>query len=167
MSVGDLMSYNTYIMHILMSRMMMSMTLIMFSRAKACSIRIREVLSEQTDIAEPDHPITDAVTRGEVEFRNVSFRYHKHSEESVLKKIDLTIEAGSTVGIIGSTGCGKTTLVSLIPRLYDTDEGEVLVDGVNVKDYSLQNLRDGVGMVLLLALMAVIMFKDIFTIFKG
>ena len=83
-----------------------------------------------------------------MEFRHVSFRYYKHSEDSVLDDISLTIEPGSIVGIIGSTGCGKSTLVSMIPRLYDPDKGEILVDGVNVKDYSLYNLREGVGMVL-------------------
>ena len=88
------------------------------------------------------------VTNGKIEFKNVSFRYYKNSEESVLEDINLTIDAGSTVGIIGSTGCGKTTLVSMIPRLYDVDKGEVLVDDVNVKDYSLFNLREGVSVVL-------------------
>ena len=83
-----------------------------------------------------------------MEFRNVSFRYYKNSEGKVLDNINFTVPAGKTVGIIGSTGCGKTTLVSLIPRLYDCDEGEVLVDGVSVKDYSLFNLREGVATVL-------------------
>ena len=88
------------------------------------------------------------VRHGEIEFRDVSFRYYKDSEGKVLDRINLHIPAGKTVGIIGSTGCGKSTLVSLIPRLYDADEGEVLVDGVNVKDYSLVHLRDGIGIVL-------------------
>jgi ATP-binding cassette subfamily B protein len=88
------------------------------------------------------------VKEGRIEFRHVSFRYYKNSEDKVLDDISLTIQPGTTVGIIGSTGCGKSTLVSMIPRLYDPDEGEVLVDGVNVKDYSLYNLREGVGMVL-------------------
>jgi ATP-binding cassette subfamily B protein len=83
-----------------------------------------------------------------VEFRDVSFRYYKNSDGKVLDCVNLKIEAGETVGIIGSTGCGKTTLVSMIPRLYDTDEGEVLIDGRNVKDYTLYNLREGVGIVL-------------------
>ncbi len=86
------------------------------------------------------------VERGDVEFRDVSFRYYKGSSADVLSHINLRIKAGSTVGIIGSTGCGKTTLVSLIPRLYDADGGEVLIDGVNVRDYSLYHLREGVGM---------------------
>ena len=88
------------------------------------------------------------VSNGDIEFKNVSFRYYKNSTDAVLENINLTIPAKSVVGIIGSTGCGKTTLVSLISRLYDADEGEVLVDGINVKDYSLYNLREGIGMVL-------------------
>jgi ATP-binding cassette subfamily B protein len=107
------------------------------------------VLDEDIDIKDTDSADLNAkVENGKIEFRGVTYRYYKNSSEPVLSNIDLTIEAGSTVGIIGSTGCGKTTLVSLIPRLYDTDEGEVLIDGKNVKDYSLYHLREGVGMVL-------------------
>ena len=129
--------------------MMLSMMFMMSSRAIASAQRISEVLDEKVDISDKNSANKDFnVTDGRIEFKNVTFRYYKHSEDSVLEKINLTIPAGKTVGIIGSTGCGKTTLVSLIPRLYDTDEGEVLVDGVNVRDYSLKNLREGVGMVL-------------------
>ena len=92
--------------------------------------------------------MAQTISHGEIEFRNISFRYHKQSQDEVLKNVSLKIPAKSTVGIIGSTGCGKTTLVSMIPRLYDADSGEVLIDGVNVKDYSLKRLRDGIGMVL-------------------
>jgi ATP-binding cassette subfamily B protein len=106
-------------------------------------------LDEKIDICDTENSNIDRkIEAGDIEFKNVNFRYYKHSEEAVLQNINLKISAGSTVGIIGSTGCGKTTLVSMIPRLYDVDEGEVLVDGVNVKDYSLLNLRDGIGMVL-------------------
>jgi len=151
LSSGDLIAFITYINQILFSLMMITMMFAMFSRAMASGKRIREVLEEEVDIA--DGQLTEAqssatVQKGEIEFRNVGFRYYKHSEDEVLKSIDLKIPACSTVGIIGSTGCGKTTLVSLIPRLYDPDCGEVLIDGVNVKDYSLYNLREGVGMVL-------------------
>jgi ATP-binding cassette subfamily B protein len=118
------------------------------SRALASAKRICEVLDEEIDINDTNSQAETSITKGKIEFRNVSFRYYKHSEEAVLDNINLTIPAGSTIGIIGSTGCGKTTLVSMIPRLYDVDEGEVLVDGVNVKDYSLERLRDGIGMVL-------------------
>lgn len=149
MEIGDLSAFISYTTQILSSLMMVTMLLMFSSRALASARRIREVLEEEVDLTDEaaKHPDL-TLTKGKIEFKNVSFRYYKHSEESVLNHIDLTIEAGSTVGIIGSTGCGKTTLVSLIPRLYDTDEGEVLIDGVNVRDYSLVNLRDGVGMVL-------------------
>ena len=147
MSIGDLSAFITYCTQILSSLMMVTMMLMMSSRALASGKRICEVLDETPDIS--DERATDAtVTRGDIEFRNVSFRYYKTSEGKVLDDVSLKIEAGSTVGIIGSTGCGKTTLVSLIDRLYDVDAGEVLVDGVDVRDYSLYNLREGVGMVL-------------------
>ena len=148
MSTGDLAAFVTYVTQILSSLMMVSFLFVMFSRAMASGKRIAEVLDEQVDIADPETPSDVCVERGEIEFKNVSFRYYKNSDEPVLDKIDLKINAGETVGIIGSTGCGKTTLVSMIARLYDTDEGEVLIDGVNVRDYKLYNLREGVGMVL-------------------
>lgn len=149
MPVGDLSAFITYVTQILSSLMMVSFMLVMFSRASASAKRINEVLEEKTDLTDENAAHRDAtVTRGEIVFKDVSFRYFKNSEDPVLEKIDLTIPAGTTVGVIGSTGCGKTTLVSLIPRLYDPDEGQVFVDGVDVRDYSLYNLREGVGMVL-------------------
>ena len=149
MQVGDLSQFVSYINQILMSLMMLTMMFVMSSRAIASAKRIAEVLDEKVDITDDDASQPDAVvTKGDIEFKNVSFRYYKNSEDKVLKNINLNIKAGSTVGIIGSTGCGKTTLVSMIPRLYDADEGEILVDGINVKDYKLKNLREGVGMVL-------------------
>ncbi len=149
MEVSDLAAFITYITQILMSLTMFTMMFMSSSRALASARRITEVLDEKIDLDDIDAKEKEMlVSRGEIEFRNVSFRYYKDSEEKVLDSINLKIPAGATVGIIGSTGCGKTTLVSLIPRLYDADEGEVLVDGVNVKDYSLKNLREGVGMVL-------------------
>ena len=149
MSVGDLGSFVTYITQILSSLMMVTFLFMQFSRAMASAGRIREVMEERVDISDltAAHPDME-VTRGEIEFRHVSFRYHKGSENKVLDDVSVRIPAGTTVGIIGSTGSGKTTLVSMIPRLYDADEGEILVDGVNVKDYSLDRLREGVGMVL-------------------
>ena len=149
MPVGDLSSFVTYVNQIMFSLMMVTFMLMMMSRAMASAKRIREVLDEECDITDiyATYP-EKQVTEGSVEFRGVSFRYYKNSEEKVLNSIDLKILPGQTVGIIGSTGCGKTTLVSMIPRLYDTDEGSVLVDGVDVRDYSLFNLREGVGMVL-------------------
>ena len=149
MPLGDFNAFLTYITQILMSLMMMSMLFMNSSRALASSRRIREVMEEEIDLSDEHAAHRDAlVTRGEVEFRNVSFRYYKNSENKVLDDISLHIGAGETVGVIGSTGCGKSTLVSMIPRLYDADEGSVLVDGIDVKDYSLYNLREGVGMVL-------------------
>ena len=149
MSVGDLSAFVVYVNQILMSIMMVTMLLMTSSRAIASAKRIRQVIDEVPDIddanaAEPDR----LVEKRSVEFRDVSFRYYKNRDEYVLKHISLSVAPGSTVGIIGSTGCGKSTLVSMVCRLYDPEEGEVLVDGVNVKDYSLTHLRDGVGMVL-------------------
>ncbi len=147
--VGDLSAFIGYVTQILFSLMMVTMMLMISSRALASAKRISEVLNEEIDITDSESTDKDArVTEGLIEFKNVTYRYHKRSEEPVLNNINLSIAPGSTVGIIGSTGCGKTTLVSLIPRLYDTDEGEILIDGKNVKDYSLYNLREGVGMVL-------------------
>ncbi len=149
MQVGDLTSFITYITQILSSLMMVTMLFMQASRAKASAGRIKAVMNEELDISDITAACPDLrIERGEIEFRHVSFRYYKNSEGKVLDDINLKIPAGSTVGIIGSTGSGKTTLVSLIPRLYDADDGEVLVDGVNVRDYSLYHLREGVGMVL-------------------
>ncbi len=149
MAVGDLSAFVNYVIQILSSLIMVTFLFMMSSRAMASAKRIREVLEEEPDLNDEEAKQKNlTVKEGRVEFRHVSFRYYKHSEDSVLDDISVTIEPGSVVGIIGSTGCGKSTLVSMIPRLYDPDEGEILVDGVNVKDYSLYNLREGVGMVL-------------------
>ncbi len=149
MRIGDLSAFITYVTQILVSLMMITMLLMFSSRALASAKRIREVLDEKIALTDDNAKYPDLkVEKGEIEFKNVSFKYYKNSEEHVLENINIKIPARSTIGIIGSTGCGKTTLVSLISRLYDADSGEVLVDGVNVKDYSLQHLRDGVGVVL-------------------
>ncbi|MBE5949187.1 MAG: ABC transporter ATP-binding protein [Lachnospiraceae bacterium] len=151
MSTGDLTAFVTYVTQILSSLMMITMMFVGMSRALASGKRIAEVLDEKIDITDANISEEDAqrtVQRGEIEFKNVSFRYYKNSEGKVIDDVSLKIEAGKTVGIIGSTGSGKTTLISLISRLYDADEGEVLIDGANVKDYSLYNLREGVGVVL-------------------
>ena len=147
--VGDLTAFITYVTQILFSLMMFVMIFISSSRALASSKRISEVLDEVPDLNDNDAREKDkTINNGKIEFKNVSFRYYKNSEDAVLEDISFEILPGETVGIIGSTGCGKTTLISLIPRFYDTDAGEVLVDGVDVRDYSLKNLRDGIGMVL-------------------
>ena len=149
MPPGDLSQFISYVNQILMSLMMLTMMFMMSSRAIASAKRVAEVLDEKPDINDASATQKEAtVKHGDIEFRHVTFRYYKNSEDSVLDDINLKIKAGSVVGIIGSTGCGKTSLVSLIPRLYDADEGDVLVDGINVKDYGLHNLREGVGMVL-------------------
>lgn len=149
MMIGDLTAFITYITQILSSLMMVSMIFMNASRAIASGKRIGEVLDEKVDLNDLNARNPEKkVTEGRIEFKNVNFRYYKNNKEKVLDNVNLTIEPGKVVGIIGSTGCGKTTLVSMIPRLYDVDEGQVLVDGVDVRDYNLKNLRNGVGMVL-------------------
>ncbi len=149
MPVGDLSAFLNYVTQILSSLMMVTVMLMQSSRAIASAKRISEVLDEKEDISDDTARFKDKkIEHGEIEFKNATFRYYKDSEEAVLSGINLKIQAGSTVGIIGSTGCGKTTLVSMIPRLYDLDEGDCLIDGISVRDYSLKNLRDGVSMVL-------------------
>ncbi len=149
MEVGDLSAFITYVGQILGSLVMITFLLMNTARAMASGRRIAEVQDEKPDLTDENAACPDlTVKEGSVEFRGVTFRYYKSSPDPVLRKIDLMIPAGSTCGIIGSTGSGKTTLVSLIPRLYDCDEGQVLVDGTDVRDYSLVNLREGVSMVL-------------------
>lgn len=149
MPVGDLTAFTTYIVQILMSLMMLAMVLLQSSRALASLRRIGEVLDAEINLTDENCALPEKkVESGRVEFKDVSFRYYKDNQEPVLSHITFRVESGQVLGIIGSTGCGKTTLVQMIPRLYDVDAGQVLVDGVDVKDYSLKNLRDGVGMVL-------------------
>lgn len=149
MLVGDLSAFTVYVTQILMSLMMVSMIMIQGSRAAASSHRIQEVLNTEIDLNDDEAAKKDLqVKTGKIEFKNVGFRYYKKHKTNVLSDITFTANPGEVVGIIGSTGSGKSSLVQLIPRLYDCDEGEVLVDGVNVKEYSLKNLRNGVAMVL-------------------
>lgn len=149
MPVGDLTAFTTYIIQILMSLMMVAMIMIQGSRALASSKRIKEVLQAEIDLNDDNAGRKDLVVeKGAIEFRDVGFRYYKKHKNNVLKHISFRAEPGETIGIIGSTGSGKSSLVQLIPRLYDADEGQVLVDGVDVRDYSLKHLRDGVAMVL-------------------
>lgn len=148
MAVGDLTAFTTYIVQILMSLMMLSMVFLQSSRAMASIRRIDEVLDEPIDLSDENASQRDRkVEKGRVEFKNVSFSY-REGGEPVLSHISLTAEPGETIGILGATGSGKTSLVQLIPRLYDVTEGSVRVDGIDVREYSLKNLRDGVGMVL-------------------
>ncbi len=148
MEVGDLTAFTTYIVQILMSLMMLSMVFLQSSRAMASIRRINEVLDEPIDLSDENASQKDRkVEKGRVEFKDVSFSY-REGGEPVLSHISLTAEPGETIGILGATGSGKTSLVQLIPRLYDVTEGSVRVDGIDVREYSLKNLRDGVGMVL-------------------
>ena len=149
MPVGDLTAFTTYIVQILMSLMMLSMVFLQSSRARASLMRIAEVLDTVVDLNDDQAARKELrVEKGSVEFKDVSFGYGKDGSDRVLEHISFHAEPGQTIGIIGATGSGKTSLVQLIPRLYDVAEGAVLVDGVDVRDYSLKNLRNGVGMVL-------------------
>lgn len=149
MGIGSLSAIIQYITQILSSLMMVSMVIINSSRAAASLKRISAVLDAEPDINDEHAAHKDKlVEAGKIEFRHVSFKYYKNREDNVLTDISFTVDHGETVGIVGVTGSGKTSLVQLIPRLYDPTDGEILVDDVNVKDYSLYNLREGVGMVL-------------------
>ncbi|MDI3481969.1 MAG: ATP-binding cassette, subfamily multidrug efflux pump [Tepidanaerobacteraceae bacterium] len=153
MGAGSLISFISYLMHILMSIMIFSMIFILFARAEACAKRILEVVNTKIDITDNDD--TDhkreinspLVRKGKIEFRHVDFKYAEGGR-NVLSDINFSIEPGEFVAIVGGTGSGKTTLVSLIPRLYDVTKGQVLIDGIDVREYSLKQLRDGIGMVL-------------------
>lgn len=147
MSTGNLMSFFTYIMQILSSLMMLSMVFVMITMSRASAERIVEVLDEESDITNCDNPVYE-VKDGSVEFTDVSFSYAKRPDKTVLDDIDLIIPSGQTVGIIGGTGSSKSSLVQLIPRLYDVTGGCVKVGGVDVRNYDLQTLRHNVAMVL-------------------
>ncbi len=153
MGAGELVSFISYMFLILMSIMMFSMALILFARAEASGKRVLEVLDARPDITDKPaarlDPLRHRVTRGQIEFRHVDFRYGVSGEgKNALSDISFTVRPGQTVAIVGGTGAGKTTLVNLIPRLYDVTAGQVLVDGADVRDYDLKTLRDGIGMVL-------------------
>ena len=147
LQIGELTSLFSYVMGSLMSLMMLSMIFVMITMSVASMRRITEVLREQPDLAEPFAPV-ELMSNGSIDFDNVHFRYHKTSEEEVLTDINLHIKSGETIGIIGGTGCGKTSLVNLISRLYDVQQGSVKVGGVDVKDYDMKFLRDQVSVVL-------------------
>lgn len=149
LEIGDISALITYLTQILASVNMIAMVFLQSSRAIVSSARINEVLDTKADIENKiDMNLNKTVDSGSVTFKNVNFKYYLNNKELVLSNINLHIESGETVGIIGSTGCGKTSLINLIPRLYDTVSGSVLVDGVDVKKYDLKNLRDGVAVVL-------------------
>ena len=159
LGTGALISFISYIMQIMMSVMMISMVMIMGARAQASAKRVVEVLDTDVDIedkviaiAQSENAIQEVspkVTKGKVEFKDVSFKYNLNDTGGdILCDINFTANPGDVIGIVGSTGSGKSSLISLIPRLYDTTDGTVLVDGVNVRDYSLETLREGIGVVL-------------------
>lgn len=145
MTTGELTSLINYSMQILMSLMMLSMVFVMITMARASAERISEILNEESDIHNPKKPVTE-IKDGSISFKNVSFGYKK--TKICLKNINLDIKSGETIGIIGGTGSSKSSLVQLIPRLYDTSEGEVYVGSLNVKDYDIESLRTEVAMVL-------------------
>ncbi len=145
---GDLIAFFTYVSEILISLMMVSMVMMMLTRSIACAKRIVEVLDEQPEITNDAAQADLEVADGSIRFENVNFRYHASTESWNLENINLTIDSGMTVGILGGTGSAKTTLVSLIPRLYEATEGSVYVGGRNVKDYTMEHLRQACAMVL-------------------
>ncbi|NLD26753.1 MAG: ABC transporter ATP-binding protein [Acholeplasmataceae bacterium] len=147
MSTGQLMSFISYVMQILMNLLMISMVFVMVTIGRASIQRILEVLEEENDLKNPNEPIKE-IPDGSIEFENVDFSYSKNPEKLNLRNINLRIASGQTVGIIGSTGSAKSTLVQLIPRLYDVDNGRVLVGGNDVRNYDLETLRNNVSMVL-------------------
>lgn len=147
LSTGELMSLFVYLMQILMSLMMLSMIFVMITMSKAAAERIVEILDETSDITSPENALT-SVFDGSVDFENVNFSYSKNIDKLCLKDISVHIRSGETVGIIGGTGSGKSSLVQMIPRLYDTTQGNVKVGGKNVREYDLEVLRDNVAMVL-------------------
>lgn len=147
LTTGELMSLLTYCMNIMMSLMMLSMIFVMVTMSFASAERITEVLNEKADICNPENPVKE-VKDGSIVFKDVSFSYKKDSQESVLSNINLKIASGETIGIIGGTGSAKSSLVNLISRLYDVTEGEVLVGGVDVRAYDLEELRNQVAVVL-------------------
>ncbi|MBQ9517452.1 MAG: ABC transporter ATP-binding protein [Eubacterium sp.] len=146
MDVGQISVLASYIIQVLMNIMMVSILMLQITRAKACGDRVIEVLDTEVDIVNPENPFIPDEPKGAIEFKDVNFGYHEG--DNVLENISFKADAGSIVGVIGSTGCGKTSLVNLIPRLYDVTGGAVLVDGVDVRDYDLTALRDMTGVVL-------------------
>lgn len=146
MAVGQISVLAGYIMQVLMNIMMVSMMFLQLTRAKACGDRVVEVLDTEVDIVNPEKPFIPENPKGDVEFKNVTFGYNDGID--ILSNVNFEAKPGSIVGIIGSTGCGKSSLVNLIPRLYDVTGGEIDIDGVDVRKYDLEALRDMIGVVL-------------------
>lgn len=143
---SDMVTFSSYAMQIVMAFMMMVMVFIILPRASVAAKRINEVLDTEATIEDGDKDIKDSGIRGEIEFKNVNFKY-PDAEDYVLSDISFSVKKGETLAIIGATGCGKSTVINLIPRFYDVTEGEVLIDGINVKDYKQKELRNKIGYV--------------------
>ncbi|MBQ7757624.1 ABC transporter ATP-binding protein [Anaerotignum sp.] len=148
MAVEEIMACITYLMQMMLATMMMAMNFMFISRAKVSTDRLSEILDTVVDIADPAEPKHPAIAAGRVEYKNVSYRYKMGSGDPVLDGISFTAEPGQTIGILGETGSGKSTLVNLLPRLYDVTEGQILVDGIDVRDYAIKDLRKRVAVVL-------------------
>lgn len=148
MAVEEIMACITYLMQMMMATMMLAMSFLFISRAKVSTDRLTEVLDTVVDIADPAEPKLPSIAAGRVEYKNVSYRYKMGSGDPVLESISFTAEPGQTIGILGETGSGKSTLVNLLPRLYDVTEGQILVDGVDVREYAIKDLRKRVAVVL-------------------
>lgn len=149
MEVGQISVFASYVIQILMNLMMISMMLLQLARGKACGDRVVEVLDTEIDITNPQNPYLPENPKGGVEFRDVSFKYNTEGHgDDILEHISFTAKPGQIIGIVGGTGCGKSSLVNLIPRLYDATQGQVLIDGVDVRKYDLTALREMIGVVL-------------------
>lgn len=148
MDVEEIMACITYLMQMMLATMMLAMNFMFISRAKISADRISEILETDVDIVDPAEPKLPVEVKGKVEYKNVAFRYKMGSGDAVLENISFTAEPGETIGILGETGSGKSTLVNLLPRLYDVTEGQILVDGIDVRDYKISDLRQRVAVVL-------------------
>lgn len=149
MQVGQISVFASYVVQILMNLVMISMMLLQLARGKACGERVVEVLDTEIDIVNPENPFVPTEPKGEVEFRNVNFKYDPESKgDNILENVSFKAKAGQIIGIVGGTGCGKSSLVNLIARLYDVTSGSVLIDGVDVREYDLKALREMIGVVL-------------------
>lgn len=148
MEVEEIMACITYLMQMMMATMMLAMNFMFISRAKVSTDRLTEILETAVDITDPKKPKLPVAAKGKVEYKNVAFRYKVGSGDAVLENITFTAEPGETIGILGETGSGKSTLVNLLPRLYDVTEGQILVDGIDVREYKISELRKRVAVVL-------------------
>lgn len=147
LQVGDLIAFIEYIFHALFSFMLFATIFTMYPRAAVSARRIQEALDMTSEIVESEQPVTEGKTKGYVEFKNVTFAYPGHAESPVIRNVSFTASPGETVAFIGSTGSGKSTLIQLIPRFYDVTKGQVLIDGIDVREYSLSALRNKIGFI--------------------